>query len=97
MIQKKGINYINNGKTNFRVLIANRVNKIRNSFKTEEWFYVSTNQNLADDVTQYKGFDNLTNRSRWCVKPDFLNKEVTLESLRIISITNSATQYCQTT
>ena len=40
---KAVINYINNEKTNFGVFIAHRVNKIRNSSKTEEWFYLPTN------------------------------------------------------
>ena len=40
---KAVINYINNEKTNFGVFIAHRVNKIRYSSKTEEWFYVPTN------------------------------------------------------
>ena len=55
------MNYIKIEKTNFGVFIAYRVNEIRNSCKTEECFYVPTNENIADDLTQYKGFDNLTN------------------------------------
>ena len=65
---KTVINYIKNEKTNFWVFIAYRVNEIRNSCKTEECFYVPTNENIADNLTQYKGFDNLTNWSRWCIR-----------------------------
>ena len=54
------INYLNNEKTNFNVFIVHQVNEIRNSSKTEERFYVPTNQNVADDLTRYKGFDNLS-------------------------------------
>ena len=39
---KTVISYISNEKTNFGVFIAHRVNKIRNSSKTEEWFYMPT-------------------------------------------------------
>ena len=55
----------------------------------EEWFYVPTNQNVADDFPHYKGFDNLINRSRWCIGPDFLHKEVAWQSLSINSIANN--------
>ena len=48
-----------------------------------------TNQNVTDDMTHHKGFNNLTNRSRWCTEPDFLHKEVASESLAINSITNN--------
>ena len=61
---KTVINYINNGKTDFGAFAAHRVNKIRNSSKTEEWFYVPTNQNVVDNLIRYKGFNNLTKRSR---------------------------------
>ena len=83
------INYINNGKTNFRVFIAHRVNEIRNSSKTEEWFYLPRNQTVADDLTRYKVFENLANRSRWCVGPELLHKEFAAEILSINSLTNN--------
>ena len=86
---KTVINYINKEKTNFGVFIAHGINEIRNSFKTKQWFYVPTNQNVADNLTRYKGFDNLTNRSRWCVGPDFLHKEVASESLSTNCIINN--------
>lgn len=61
---KKTINYISNKKTNIGVFIAHRVNETGSSSMTEEWFYVPTKKNVGDDLTRYKGFDNLTNRSR---------------------------------
>ena len=64
---KTVINYINNGKTNFGVFISRRGNEIRNSSKTEGWFYVPTSPNKADNLTRYKGFSNLTKRSRGCI------------------------------
>ena len=67
---------MSNEKTNFGVLIAHRVNDIRKSSKTEEWFYVPINQNVADNLTHYKRFDNLTNRLRCCVGTNFLYKEL---------------------
>ena len=86
---KTVINYINDKKANFEVFIAHRVNEIGNSSNTEEWFYVLTKENVADDLTSYKGFDTLYNRSRWCVGPDFLYKEDASESLSINSMANN--------
>ena len=83
------MNYINNEKTNFGVFIAHRVNEIRNNSKTEDWYDMPTNQNVANGLTRNKGFDNLTNRSRSCCGPDFLHKEVATESLSINSIKNN--------
>ena len=59
------------GKPTFAVFIAHRVNDVVNSL-----FYVLTNQNVADNLARYEGFNNLTKRSRWCIAPDFLHKEV---------------------
>ena len=86
---KTVINYLNNEKTNFSVFIAHQVNEIRNSSKTEEKFYLPTSQNVADDLTRYKGFDNLTYRSKWCVGSDSFHKEVTPDIFSINSITRS--------
>ena len=76
-------NYINNDKTNFGVFVSHRINEIRNISRREEWLHVPTNQNVVDDLTCYKGFDNLTNRSRWCIRPDIFPKEFASETLSI--------------
>ena len=60
------------------------VSKIRNNSAVNEWHYVSTKDNISDDLTRYKGFDSLQKTSRWCNGPDFLYHS--LENHEIISV-----------
>ena len=69
---KTVINYLKNETTNFGVYIAHRVNEIRRSSSIEDWYYVPTKLNVADDLTRFTGFQTLTNQSRWCTGPEFL-------------------------
>ena len=77
------INYVKNETTNFGVFIAHRINEIHNNSKFNEWHYVSTKDNIADNLTRYKGFNSLQKASRWCNGPDFLYNS--LENHEIIS------------
>ena len=58
--------------TNFGVYIAHRINEVRRSSSIEEWHYVPTKLNVADDLTRFSGFQTLTSQSRWCAGPEFL-------------------------
>ena len=69
---KTVINYLKNETTNFGVYIAHRVNEIRRSSSIEDWYYVPTKLNVADDLTRFIGFQTLTNQSRWCTGSEFL-------------------------
>ena len=69
---KTVINYLKNETTNFRVYIARRVNEIRRSSTIEDWYYVHTKSNVAEDLTRFTGFQTLTSQSRWCAGPKFL-------------------------
>ena len=77
------INYLKNETTNFGVFIAHRINEIHKNSKVNEWRYVSTKDNIADNLTRYKGFNSLQKASRWCNGPDFLYNS--LENHEIIS------------
>ena len=77
------INYVKNETTNFGVFIAHRINEIHKNSKFNEWHYVSTKDNIADNLTRYKGFNSLQKASRWCNGPDFLYNS--LENHEIIS------------
>ena len=90
MDSKIVINYIKNKTTNFGVFIAHRINEIRNNSTVNEWHYVSTRDNIADDLTRYKGFDSLQKASRWCNGPDFLYNS--LENHEIISVNTMSTK-----
>ena len=41
-------------------------------FNIEDWYYVPTTLNLADDLTRFTGFQTLTNQSWWCTGPELL-------------------------
>ena len=84
------INYIKNETKNFGVIIAHRINEIRNNSTVNEWHYVSTKDNIADDLTRYKGFDSLQKTSRSCNGPDFLYNS--LEDHEIISVNTMSTK-----
>ena len=37
----------------------------------EDWYYVRTKLNAADDSTRFTGFQTLASQSRWCMGPEF--------------------------
>ena len=55
-----------------------------------EWHYVSTTDNVADDLTRYEGFNNLQKASRWCNGPDFLYNN--LENHEIMNVNTISTK-----
>ena len=69
---KTVINYLKNETTNFGVYIAHRVNEIRRRSSMEDWYYVPTELNAADDLTRFTGFQTLTIQLWWCTGPEFL-------------------------
>ena len=64
-----------NESTNFGIYIAHRVNEIRENSSIDDWYYIPTKLNVADELTRYFGFKNLTNQSRWCNGPEFLQQD----------------------
>ena len=74
---KTVINYFKIETTSFGVYIAHRINKIGRSSSIEDWYYVTTKLNIADDSTRFTGFQTLTNQSRWCTGPAFLLQDNT--------------------
>ena len=88
---KTVMNYLKNEATNFGVYIAYRVNEIRRSSSTEEWYYVPTKLNVADDLRRFTVFQTLRNQSRWCTGPEFLLqhniKSVQLNLTKTASVT----------
>ena len=87
------INYIKNETTNFGVFetnFAHHINEIRDNCTVNEWHYVSTKDNIADDLMRYKGFDSLQKTSRWYNGPDFLYNS--LENHEIINVNTISTK-----
>ena len=54
MDSKIVINCLKNKTTNFGVFIVHPINKIRNNSKVNEWHYVSTKDNIADNLMRYR-------------------------------------------
>lgn len=65
------LGYIKNETRHFHVFVANRVQKIRDSTDPKQWFYVETNQNLADCASRGLKVADLMD-STWLIGPKFL-------------------------
>ena len=58
---KTVINYLKNETAIFGLYVAQRVNKIGRSSSIEDWYYVPTKLNVADDLTRFTAFQTLAN------------------------------------
>ena len=47
---QKVLGYIRNNSKRFRMFVANRVNQIQQNTNVEQWSYVSSKKNPADDA-----------------------------------------------
>ncbi|XP_055061254.2 uncharacterized protein [Misgurnus anguillicaudatus] len=76
------LGYIHNESRRFYVYVHNRVQRIRQSSKAEQWHYVPTEHNPADCASRSVPASLLTH-SMWLTGPDFLSKptesELTLQ------------------
>ena len=52
---------------------------IRRSSSSEDWYYVPTKSNVADDLKRFTGFQTLKNQSR--TGPDFRLQEILSQSI----------------
>ena len=50
------LGYINNVSRRFKIFVANRVQLIRDNTNIEQWHYISTHDNPADDAS--RGLDS---------------------------------------
>ena len=65
------LGYINNEARRFHVFVANRVQKIRDNTKPEQWFHVSSENNPADHASRGLSVHDIVN-SNWLNGPSFL-------------------------
>lgn len=77
---KTAINCLKNEAMNADIYIEHMVNEIRRSWSIEDWNYVSTKLNVADDLTKFTGFKNLTNHGFRVKVQSFLQKTVLNQS-----------------
>ena len=81
------LGYIKNDARRFHVFVANRVQQIRENSTPDQWKYIETKENPADESSRGLSPQDLVNNSRWLSGPPFLwerelpnrNEEVNLD------------------
>jgi hypothetical protein len=66
------IKYINNDKARFHTYVANRVQAIRDRTDVNQWKYVDTKENPADDASRGMEIHSFLEQQRWIRGPEFL-------------------------
>ena len=69
---KVALGYITNDARRFQVFVANRVQQIRDCTSPDQWNYVETKENPADDASRGLSSQQLNETSRWLTGPAFL-------------------------
>lgn len=68
------LKYISNESRRFYTFVANRIAVIREATDVDQWRYVGTKENPADEASRGMRAEDLLNRRRWMMGPDFLYK-----------------------
>ena len=66
------LGYLSNESCRFHVFVANRVQQIRDETSSEEWQYVESKRNPADDATRGLTAHEFLANQRWLSGPQFL-------------------------
>ena len=66
------LGYIKNDARRFHVFVANRVQQIRESSSPDQWRYIATKENPADEASRGVSPQDLLENSRWLNGPAFL-------------------------
>ena len=69
------LKYVKNEKVNFGQYIMHRSNEIRNNSNPQDWRYVPSDLNIADDCSRGVKFNDLSNNHRWITGPSFLYQQ----------------------
>ena len=66
--------YIKNGETQFEIYVLRRTHEINSITNSENWNYIESNLNVADDLTKCINLAQFNNKHRWFndSTPDFL-------------------------
>ncbi|XP_045905970.1 uncharacterized protein LOC123971296 [Micropterus dolomieu] len=68
------LKYISNENRRFYTFVANRIAVIREATDIDQWRYVGTKENPADEASRGMRAEDLLNGRRWIMGPDFLYK-----------------------
>ncbi|XP_058793748.1 uncharacterized protein LOC131673775 [Phymastichus coffea] len=86
------LSWIRKNPLEFKSFVANRVGEIRKKTNPDEWHWVSSSQNAADDGTRFRP-EALQNKSRWLSGPPFLfDSEIDLNNKLDLSITEKTVE-----
>lgn len=66
------LGYIGNDARRFHVYVANRVQQIRSQTSKDQWRYIDTSSNPADDGSRGLSAKQMLRNPRWITGPDFL-------------------------
>ena len=66
------IKYIRNDKARYHTYVANRVQVIRDGTQVNQWRYVDTKENPADDALRGMKIQHILEQQRWIRGPEFL-------------------------
>lgn len=67
--------YIKNESKSFHTFVSNRVNKIRDVSKPNQWSYVPTKQNISDVASRGLTGEKFVSNEMWKSGPDFLKMD----------------------
>ena len=68
------LRYIENKDKRFQTFVANRISAILEQSNANQWRYVDTSLNPADEASRGMTADALLNNQRWVQGPDFLSE-----------------------
>lgn len=66
------LGYLNNEARRFHVFVANRVQQIRDETSSEQWRYVKSKENPADEASRGLTTREFLDNERWLSGPSFL-------------------------
>lgn len=66
------LGYISNEAKRFQMFVANRVSQIRDKTEPNQWKYIESERNPADDASRGLSAVTLMNKSDWLTGPQFL-------------------------
>ena len=82
------LSWIRSYDKRFKIFVGHRVGEIQECTDSQDWKWVPTKENVADDATRDAKISDVSNSSRWFNGPDFLKlsedkwpKETKLEDL----------------
>lgn len=68
------LKYISNETKRFHTFVANRTAVIREATDVEQWRYIGSKENSADEASREMKVDDFLTSKRWIHRPEFLSK-----------------------